>query len=149
MTVIAVHDPTRQAEQIVIGAAMMTVEHADQLLALVAVDQLGTPAPPVGRRIGVDLAPPARAPERVRDRLDDAATQVLEALPRRKALALDSVAARAGVDLRTAIRKLSMLEELALVVRRDDGYALAPSGNRREAGPAEVRDSDGNARPQR
>ncbi|MFU8871191.1 DNA-processing protein DprA [Micromonospora sp. SL4-19] len=77
-------------------------------------------------RIGDDLAPPTRAPERPRDRLDDEATQVLEALPRRKALGLESVAARAGVDLRTAMRKLSMLEELALVVRRDDGYALAP-----------------------
>ncbi|SBT37732.1 DNA-processing protein DprA [Micromonospora narathiwatensis] len=77
-------------------------------------------------RIGDDLAPPVRAPERLRDRLDDEAVQVLEALPRRKALGLDSVAARAGVDLRTAMRKLSMLEELAVVVRRDDGYALAP-----------------------
>ncbi|MEV0431055.1 DNA-processing protein DprA [Micromonospora sp. NPDC050495] len=84
-------------------------------------------------RIGADLAPPDRAPERLRDGLDDAATQVLEALPRRRPLALEAVAARAGVDLRTAMRKLSMLEELSLVVRRDDGYALAPasSGGRR------------------
>ncbi|MFI7281216.1 DNA-processing protein DprA [Micromonospora chersina] len=77
-------------------------------------------------RIGYDLAPPARAPERPRDLLDDEAVQVLEALPRRKAIGLERVAARAGVDLRTAMRKLSMLEELAMVVRRDDGYALAP-----------------------
>lgn len=85
-------------------------------------------------RIGYDLAPPARAPERLRDRLDDEATQVLEALPRRKALAVESVASRAGVALRTAMRKLSMLEELGLVVRRDDGYALAPSGSARSGG---------------
>ncbi|MET8907320.1 DNA-processing protein DprA [Micromonospora sp. NPDC004551] len=77
-------------------------------------------------RIGYDLAPPARAPERPRDQLDDEAAQVLEALPRRKAIGVERVAARAGVDLRTAMRKLSMLEELAMVVRRDDGYALAP-----------------------
>ncbi|QLQ39808.1 DNA-processing protein DprA [Micromonospora robiginosa] len=77
-------------------------------------------------RIGDDLAPLARAPERPRDRLDDDATQVLEALPRRRTLDLEGVATRAGVDLRTAMRKLSMLEELALVVRRDGGYALAP-----------------------
>ena len=37
----------------------------------------------------------------------------------------DTLAARAGLDLRTALRKLSMLEELGLLVRRDDGYALA------------------------
>ncbi|MFE9653543.1 DNA-processing protein DprA [Micromonospora sp. NPDC006431] len=85
-------------------------------------------------RIGYDLAPPARAPERLRDQLDDEATQVLEVLPRRKPVSLESVAARAGVDLRTAMRKLSMLEELALVVRRDAGYALAPPDKR--AGPA-------------
>ncbi|MFI5833189.1 DNA-processing protein DprA [Micromonospora sp. NPDC051300] len=77
-------------------------------------------------RIGDDLAPLARAPELPRDRLDDDATQVLEALPRRRTLDLEAVATRAGVDLRTAMRKLSMLEELALVVRRDGGYALAP-----------------------
>ncbi|MGC4895720.1 DNA-processing protein DprA [Micromonospora sp. DT31] len=77
-------------------------------------------------RIGYDLAPLARAPERPRDRLDEEATQVLEALPRRRALDLESVAARAGVDLRTTMRKLSMLEALAMVVRRDGGYALAP-----------------------
>ncbi|SBT53215.1 DNA-processing protein DprA [Micromonospora auratinigra] len=85
-------------------------------------------------RIG-ELAPPVRAPERLRDRLDDEATQVLEALPRRGSLALESVASRAGVELRTAMRKLSLLEELALVVRRDEGYALvrspAPDGGRR------------------
>ncbi|MFE9205841.1 DNA-processing protein DprA [Micromonospora sp. NPDC007230] len=85
-------------------------------------------------RIGYDLAPPARAPERLRDQLDDEAAQVLEVLPRRKPVSLESVAARAGVDLRTAMRKLSMLEELALVVRRDAGYALAPPDKR--VGPA-------------
>ncbi|MEU9823792.1 DNA-processing protein DprA [Micromonospora chersina] len=85
-------------------------------------------------RIGYDLAPPARAPERPRDLLDDEAAQVLEALPRRKAIGLERVAARAGVDLRTAMRKLSMLEELAMVVRGDDGYALAPPPERGTGG---------------
>ena len=37
-------DVTRQAEQIVIGTAMTTPAHADEMLGLVAVDQLGTPA---------------------------------------------------------------------------------------------------------
>ncbi|MGB2567348.1 DNA-processing protein DprA [Micromonospora citrea] len=77
-------------------------------------------------RIGYDLAPPARGPDRPADLLDDEATLVLESLPRRGVLGVDALAARAGVDLRTAMRKLSLLEELAMVIRRDGGYALAP-----------------------
>ncbi|MET7706816.1 DNA-processing protein DprA [Micromonospora sp. NPDC005413] len=77
-------------------------------------------------RIGTDLAPLARGPQRPTDTLDDDARSLLEALPRRGAMGVDRLAARAGVDLRTALRKLSLLEELSMVVRRDDGYALAP-----------------------
>ncbi|MGY3516100.1 DNA-processing protein DprA [Micromonospora sp. PTRAS2] len=86
-------------------------------------------------RIGADLAPPARAPQRPRDLLDDEATQVLESMPRRGAVGVDRLAARAGVDVRTALRKLSLLEELGLVRRRDDGYALATSPARAPARP--------------
>ncbi|MET8120772.1 DNA-protecting protein DprA [Micromonospora sp. NPDC005189] len=75
-------------------------------------------------RIGTDLAPLARGPQRATDTLDDDARSLLEALPRRGAMGVDRLAARAGVDLRTALRKLSLLEELSMVVRRDDGYAL-------------------------
>lgn len=78
-------------------------------------------------RIGADLAPPARAPQHPRDLLDDDATLVLEAMPRRGAIGVDRLAARAGVDVRTALRKLSLLEELGMVRRRDDGYALLPA----------------------
>ncbi|MBM0280084.1 DNA-processing protein DprA [Micromonospora tarensis] len=77
-------------------------------------------------RIGADLAPPARGPQRATDTLDDDARSLLEALPRRGALGVDRLAARARVDVRTALRKLSLLEELSMVVRRDEGYALAP-----------------------
>ena len=84
-------------------------------------------------RIGVDLAPPARGPRRPTDELDDEATVVLESLPRRGARDPDGVAARAGVIVRVALRKLSLLEELGLVVRRDGGYALAPPPDRRAA----------------
>ncbi|MER5704315.1 DNA-processing protein DprA [Micromonospora sp. NPDC002296] len=85
-------------------------------------------------RIGADLAPPARAPQQPRDLLDDEAALVLESMPRRGAVDVDRLAARAGVDLRTVLRKLSLLEELGMVRRRDDGYALvarpasAPAG---------------------
>ncbi|MEU8388325.1 DNA-processing protein DprA [Micromonospora sp. NPDC048843] len=77
-------------------------------------------------RIGADLAPLARGPQRATDALDDDTRSLLEALPRRGAMGVDRLSARAGVDVRTALRKLSLLEELSMVVRRDDGYALAP-----------------------
>ncbi|MEU8424542.1 DNA-processing protein DprA [Micromonospora sp. NPDC048835] len=77
-------------------------------------------------RIGADLAPLTRGPQRASDALDDDARSLLEALPRRGAMGVDRLCSRAGVDVRTALRKLSLLEELSMVVRRDDGYALAP-----------------------
>ncbi|WP_229399372.1 DNA-processing protein DprA [Micromonospora okii] len=86
-------------------------------------------------RIGVDLAPLARAARHPRDLLDDEATLVLEALPRRGATGVDRLAARAGVDVRTALRKLSLLEELGLVRRRDDGYALVAQPARPAGAP--------------
>ena len=64
-------------------------------------------------RIGEDLAPP-RGPEHPRDPLDDQATLLLEAMPRRGAVGPDTLAARAGLDIRTALRKLSLLESLGL-----------------------------------
>lgn len=85
-------------------------------------------------RIGADLAPPARGPRRPADELDDEAAMVLESLPRRGSRSPDAVAARAGVGVRVALRKLSLLEELGLVVRRDGGYALAPPPDRPTAG---------------
>ncbi|WP_433130480.1 DNA-processing protein DprA [Micromonospora sp. CA-240977] len=86
-------------------------------------------------RIGADLAPPARGPQRPADALDDDARALLEALPRRGARGVDALATRAGLDVRTTMRKLSLLEELSMVVRRDDGYALAspPAVRKREA----------------
>lgn len=81
-------------------------------------------------RIG-ELAPVPRGPQRPVDLLDDDARSIVEVLPRRGAVGVDVLAARAGVAVRTALRKLSMLEELALVVRREDGYALAPGGTGR------------------
>ncbi|MEV0728968.1 DNA-processing protein DprA [Polymorphospora sp. NPDC050346] len=84
-------------------------------------------------RIGADLAPPVRAPEQPRDRLDDQAAQLLEAMPRRGPIGLDPLAARAGVDVRTAMRKVALLEQLGFVVRHDDGYALTPKS--RGSGP--------------
>ncbi|MGC5291260.1 DNA-processing protein DprA [Micromonospora sp. DT231] len=84
-------------------------------------------------RIGADLAPLARGPQRATDALDDDTRSLLEALPRRGAIGVDRLAARAGVDVRTALRKLSLLEELSMVVRRDNGYTLAPPAIKAQA----------------
>lgn len=78
-------------------------------------------------RLGADLAPPARGPERPDDLLDDEATSLREALPRRGVVGPDVLAGRAGLDIRTALRKLALLEQLGLVVRRDGGYAMPPT----------------------
>ncbi|WP_406067154.1 DNA-processing protein DprA [Micromonospora sp. NBC_01638] len=97
-------------------------------------------------RIGADLAPLARGPQRPADALDDDARSLLEALPRRGAMGVDRLAARAGVDLRTALRKLSLLEELAMVVRRDDGYALTPPAKpKRETPPPAAMEASASA----
>jgi DNA processing protein len=87
-------------------------------------------------RIGVDLAPPTRGPVDVRDGLDADATQVLEAMPIRRAVGPDEIAARAGVDLRTTLRKLGMLTSLGLLKRVDGAYVLTRPPNRTRAAPA-------------
>jgi DNA processing protein len=83
-------------------------------------------------RIGADLAPPARGPERPRDQLDDQAALVLEAVPGRGACGIDELAMRAGIDVRTTMRKLSMLELMGFVVLRDGAYSLPPRKARPE-----------------
>ncbi|PZF87127.1 DNA-processing protein DprA [Micromonospora deserti] len=84
-------------------------------------------------RIGGDLAPVPRGPQRPVDLLDDDTRSVLESMPRRGVVGVDVLAARAGVAVRTTLRKLSMLEEMALVVRREKGYALASPPTRRSS----------------
>ncbi|WFE44479.1 DNA-processing protein DprA [Verrucosispora sp. WMMD1129] len=87
-------------------------------------------------RIG-ELAPVPRGPERPTDLLDDDARSIVEAMPRRGRIGVDALAARAGLAVRTVLRKLPLLEELALVVRREDGYAMVtPSRRSTRPGPA-------------
>lgn len=76
-------------------------------------------------RIGADLATPPRGPQHPRDLLDDDAALILESVPRRGALGAEDLAARAGIDIRTVLRKLSLLEEMGLLERRDGAYSLA------------------------
>jgi DNA processing protein len=77
-------------------------------------------------RIGADMAAPARGPDHARDTLDEESALVLEAVPGRGSIGPEQLAARAGVDLRTVLRRLSLLEMSGLLVRRDDGFALPP-----------------------
>ncbi|MEV6595251.1 DNA-processing protein DprA [Actinoplanes sp. NPDC051346] len=76
-------------------------------------------------RIGEYLAEPARGGDHVRDSLDEEAALVLEAVPRRGTTGPEQLAARAGLGLRTVLRRLSLLELKGLVVRREGGIALA------------------------
>ena len=77
-------------------------------------------------RIGADLAPLPRGADRDHDGLDEESALVLEAVPGRGNAGPEELAARAGLDLRTVLRRLSGLEITGLVVRRDGGFALPP-----------------------
>ncbi len=74
-------------------------------------------------RIG-EFAPVPRGPERPTDTLDDDARAIVEAMPGRGTVDVEVLAARAGLPIRTVLRKLSLLEELVLVARRGQGYLL-------------------------
>jgi DNA processing protein len=76
-------------------------------------------------RIGEYLAETPRGQNHVRDDLDEDSALVLEAIPRRGTIGPEALAARAGLGVRTVLRRLSLLETIGLVVRRPDGVALA------------------------
>ncbi|MFC7275167.1 DNA-processing protein DprA [Paractinoplanes rhizophilus] len=76
-------------------------------------------------RIGEYLTPPARGPEHRRDSLDEESVLVLEAVPARGTITTDELASRAGLAVRTVLRRLSLLELAGLVVRRDGEVALS------------------------
>lgn len=76
-------------------------------------------------RIGEYLAEIPRGSDRVRDGLDEDSALVLESIPRRGTVDPEELAARAGLGVRTVLRRLSLLEVAGLVVRRDNGVALA------------------------
>ncbi|GIF18549.1 DNA processing protein [Actinoplanes tereljensis] len=83
-------------------------------------------------RMGEYYAEPARGPEHRRDALDEESALVLEAVPAKGAARPEELATRAGLALRTVLRRLSLLELAGLVERRDDGFALprpSPDGS--------------------
>jgi DNA processing protein len=75
-------------------------------------------------RIGEYWADPVRGPSHRRDELDEESALVLEAIPPRGAVAPEELAARAGLAVRTVLRRLSLLELAGLVERREGGVAL-------------------------
>ncbi|HLV59380.1 MAG TPA: DNA-processing protein DprA [Natronosporangium sp.] len=86
-------------------------------------------------RIGTDLAVPARGPRHPRDELGPVEQRLLEALLVRKPLPTETVAARAGVGIRDAMRLLPDLADRGLARRRGDGYVLVRDTGRSEADP--------------
>jgi DNA processing protein len=81
-------------------------------------------------RIGEHLADPVRGPEHRRDSLDEESALVLEAVPRRGAAGPEELAAKAGLGVRTVLRRLSLLEMAGLVVLREGRAALAPRSSK-------------------
>ena len=75
-------------------------------------------------RIGEYQSDPARGPEHRRDGLDEESALVLEAVPRRGTATPEELAVKAGLGLRTVLRRLSLLELSGLIDRRDSGIAL-------------------------
>ncbi len=83
-------------------------------------------------RIGEYMPEPPRGPTHPRDQLDEESALVLEAVPKRGTAGPEQVAAKAGLDLRTVLRRLSLLELSGLVIRRDGGVTLAPPPRRKK-----------------
>jgi DNA processing protein len=80
-------------------------------------------------RIGEYYAEPPRGPARRHDELDEESALVLEAVPLRGAAGPEELAAKAGLAVRTVLRRLSFLELAGLVYRRAGGFTLAPPGH--------------------
>ena len=79
--------------------------------------------------IGEYLAEIPRGRDHARDDLDEESALVLEAMPRRGTIGPEELAAKAGMGVRTVLRRLSLLEMTGLVVRHDGGVSLArPTG---------------------
>lgn len=76
--------------------------------------------------IGEYVSSPPRGRQHPRDRLDEEAALVLEAVPSRGTATPEDLAATAGLGIRTVLRRLSLLESLDLIVIRDGRYGLAP-----------------------
>jgi DNA processing protein len=96
-------------------------------------------------RIGEYVPEPVRGPDHQRDLLDEDSALLLEAVPRRGTANAEQLAAKAGLSLRTVLRRLSLLEMTGLVIQRDGGVALAPAAktNVARTSPAAIKPDPG------
>lgn len=78
-------------------------------------------------RIGADLAPPERGPAHARDGLDPGTALLLDAMPARRPISAQELAARAGQELRDVLRRLALLVELGLLRGAHGRYTLTPA----------------------
>lgn len=82
-------------------------------------------------KIGDYEAERPRGPEHRRDHLDEESALLLEAIPSRGPADPAELAAKAGLSLRTVLRRLSLLETLNLITRHPNGrVTLRPSAPR-------------------
>ena len=103
-----------------VGCHEMLRDHPDATLVTGPAHVLET----VGR-MGEYYAAVPRGPEHRRDALDEESALVLEAVPPRGTASPEELAGRAGLTLRTVLRRLSLLELAGLIERRETGFALA------------------------
>jgi len=85
--------------------------------------------------IGVDLAPEPSGRVDPRDALDPLAARVLDAVPVRRAVTLESVARTAGVTPAETSAALNLLELAGFVQRGPDGWALRRPAGRPSGAP--------------
>jgi DNA processing protein len=114
---MAVPGPVTSAMSV--GCHELLRNHPDATLVTEAAHVLEA----VGR-IGEYWAEPVRGPAHRRDQLDEESALVLEAVPHKGTIAPEELAARAGLAIRTVLRRLSLLELAGLVERREGGVAL-------------------------
>jgi DNA processing protein len=72
-------------------------------------------------RIGDYAAERKRGPEHRRDHLDEDSAVLLEVVPTRGGADPSELAAKAGLNLRTVLRRLSLLETLGMITRHPNG----------------------------
>lgn len=115
---MAVPGPVTSAMSVGTHQILRTLEGRLVTSAAEVIEEVG--------RIGDDLAPVIRGPERRRDRLGHTLGQVLDGVPKRHSCGPQEIAAAAGVSLRIVIRALPELHKDGWVVLDDIGWRLAP-----------------------